>query len=103
MTRSFEESGVYVGKIVERSVEEPSHADDIYYTIEILMDTGVVRFEGVIPQKESRWSEVAELDLTPFAIGQRVVVGVSRFGSEEYIDIMTEEKPHMGPCSEVSP
>ncbi len=101
MGRSSTESSVQMGIITARSVDVPSPPGDIFYSVQIEDDTGVVTYDGVVPQEVSRWSNVTddELDLIPFIIGQRVIVGISRLGGEELIDIMTEEKPHMGECS----
>lgn len=99
MARSTNESGVYVGLIVARSVEEPSDAALINYSVQVEDDTGVVTHEGIVPPSYYRLSTVFEVDLVPFEIGQRVPIGISRFGSTEYIDILAGELPNAGDCN----
>lgn len=99
MSRSSHESGVFVGLVIARSVEEPSDAALINYSIQVEDDTGVVVHEGIVPLDHYRLSTVFDVDLVPFEVGQRVPIGVSRFGATEYIDILAGELPNAGDCT----
>ena len=98
MSRSTHVSSVFLGVITARSSEVPTDAASLFYSVQVLDDTGVVNYNGVAPQANARWSSVADVDLVPFFIGQRVLIGVMRLGANEQIDILTDEKPDMGPC-----
>lgn len=99
MTRSLAQSGMFVGLITARSVSVPSPAASINYSIQIEGDTGVIEFDSVAPQDHYRLSTVFDIDLVPFDVGQRVPIGVSRFGASEFVDIMMGELPNVGDCS----
>lgn len=97
--KMVDQSGVFIGIITARSVDEPSAPELISYSIQIQDDSGVVDFEDIAPQPNDRWSSVADVELVPFEIGQRVLVGISRLGDHEMIEIHTREFPNMGPCT----
>jgi len=92
------ESRVYVGVITARSSEVPAPPDDLFYSVQIEGESGVVVLEGIVPQEYDRM-RYADVDLVPFEIGQRVAVGISRLGSNELVDILTGERPDAGPCA----
>lgn len=95
--RTNHESSLFVGLILSRSVEEPSPADDIKYTIQVEHEDGVSVFENVVSQDYYRDYPV-DVDLVPFPVGFRVPVGVVRLGATEVHQIMTGEKPDAGEC-----
>lgn len=99
MGRESIESGVYIGVVTARSVEEPSPAEDIYYTVVVEDGISVYPLIDIVPQRVARWSSYFEVDLVPFTIGQLVQVGVSRYGGTDRFEIMSEEKPYAGDCT----
>lgn len=102
MNRANLESGLHSATIVARSVDVPSIAEDITYTIS-LIGFDAVEFEGVKPQVSARWSSVdPTLKLIPFEIGRTVSVHVIRQDISIDMHIETAEIPSFGPCGGAS-
>lgn len=92
-------SRVVIGVVVARSVEVPSPADAIFYTVEVDDGDQPVQYENMVPLDHYRVTIVdPSIDLVPFVVGQRVPVGVSTFGGTEYHDILVGEHGDAGPC-----
>ena len=95
-------SRLVIGVITARSVEVPSPADAIFYTVEV--DDGAGQpdsYPNTVPQAASRWSTFdPSLELVPFEVGQRVMVGITTSGSNQYTEIMQSELPNRGPCKD---
>jgi hypothetical protein len=95
-----------VGLVISRSVEEPSDPSLIFYTVEVDDGSGQpVQYENIVPLDYYRWvSDTGPgVDLVPFEVGQRIPIGVSRFGGSEEIDIMAGEQPKTSECSGGTP
>lgn len=99
------QSGLYTGYILARSVDVPSPADDIKYTVGINIASGVIEFENVVPQDDARWSSYMPADmggelpfLNPFPVGHRVPLHIERQGETLTVYIDRGEIPAFGGC-----
>jgi len=99
------QSGVYTAIIVARSVEDPSPADQVSYTIDINVEGGTVSFSNVRSQQGSRWTDYMPVDpedeipnVFPFPLGHRVAVHVERLGDQFNLFIDRGEVPEFGGC-----
>ena len=99
------QSGLYTGYILSSSVEVPSAAADITYTVGINIANGVVEFENVAPQEAARWSAYMPVgtngevpQLYPFPVGHRVPLHVERQGETLTVYIDRGEIPAFGDC-----
>lgn len=95
-------SRLVIGVITARSVDVPSLADAIFYTVEVDDGAGQPEsYANTVPQQAARWSTFdPTLELVPFEVGQRVMVGITTSGSSQYTEIMQSELPKRGPCKE---
>lgn len=88
-----------VGIVIARSVEVPSPAGEIFYTVEVHEgDIQPVRYANTKPQDYWRLSSVFAVDLIPFEVGQTVPIGITTSGSTEMVEIMAGELPNAGEC-----
>lgn len=99
-------NGVYSAIVTERSVDVPSPADAITYTVKVNMESGSVPFPGVSPHPSKRWTSYMPVDvngelpnLNPFPIGTPVILHVQRLGeSRAQVFIGEGEVPAFGGC-----
>jgi len=91
-------AGLYSGVVIARSSETP--ARDHTYTVDISVGgADPVRFAGVAPHPNTRWSTaVPDLDLIPFPLGTPVTVHVFGRAPEVRAFIETSELPFTGEC-----
>ena len=92
-------STVTLGIILASSVDDPSFASEIFYTIEVDDDGQPTIYEGIVPQPYPRdYYESVGAKLLPFPPGTIVNVGISRSGSTELVTITSIEMIDAGPC-----
>jgi hypothetical protein len=96
---------VHTALITARSVEVPSPADQVFYTISINVEGGSVSFENVQSQPGSRWTDYMPTNpsdelpnVFPFPLGHRVPVHIERRGDEFKLFIDRGEVPEFGGC-----
>ena len=88
-----------MGLVLERSADTPTeNPNDLFYTIQVDEQDGVIEFEGVAPSAFRRWASAGGVDLVPFEVGMYVLVGIERSGAEETLVFMEGEPPNMGDC-----
>ena len=102
---SLQSGLVYTAIITARSVEEPSAADAVFYSIAINVEGGVVAFDNVRSQDGARWTDYMPVDpddeipnIFPFPLGHRVPVHFERMGDNYNIIIDRGEVPEFGGC-----
>lgn len=95
MGRSTHQSSVFIGLVVAASVTEPAQPEEIWYSIQVEDETGVVVYDQIVPKDYLRQKLV---DLVPFPIGAEVLMGVSRAGATDRIFIAVGELADTGEC-----
>ena len=92
------QSGMYSGIITARSVDDPSPADAITYTV-VINALDALELENVTPQESARWSAFDDsLNLVPFEVGFVVGVHLIVMESEIQVYIADREFPESGAC-----
>lgn len=99
MARSMHSSSLFLGLVTARSVEVPSDAALIFYSVQVEEEDGVVVYDNIVPQDHYRLSSVFDMDLIPFKVGQELLIGISRAGATDSVFIMSGELPNAGPCT----
>jgi hypothetical protein len=99
------EPGLYTGIIVGRSVDVPSPADQVSYTVAININNSSVSLPDVVPQRGARWTEYMPLgpdgeqpNINPFPLGHRVPIHFDRQGDDFILYIDRGELPAFGGC-----
>lgn len=101
------QSGLYTAIVVGRSVDVPSPADAVFYSITINVEGGTVTFDNVRSQPGGRWTDYMPTNpgdelpnVFPFPLGHRVPVHFERQGDEFKLFIDRGEVPEFGGCPE---
>lgn len=93
------QTGVKLGIVIASSVDEPSFASDISYTIEVDEGGLPVTYENIVPQSYPRdYYESVGAKLLPFPVGTWVNVGIDVSGADEIVSITSIEHVDAGPC-----